>query len=240
MTGLRLREWSGGRLPRPRAQASRDASRDAFALEGFCDDAARLGTRLVGLHLTQLLGKLDDVVAIDHMHLPAESAPFLVQRLDGDDVIDLAVELVAIAIDNGDDVGKRMAGSVERRFPDLPFLHLAVAEQHEDVEILALDARAMGHADAIGKGMADGAGAEIDAGHLAHVGVVAQGAAEARIIVQPFGREKIEIGEDREQPHRRMALAHQEAVAIRPIGLAASDIHDIVIERGEDFGAGEN
>ena len=61
--------------------------------------------------------------------------------------------------------------------------------------------------------MADRARAEIDARHLAHVRMIAERTAEPRIVVEPIFWEEAEIGEDREQADRGVALAHQETVA---------------------------
>ncbi|MNO01921.1 hypothetical protein D3C81_2221960 [compost metagenome] len=72
----------------------------------------------------------------------------------------------------------------ERRFPHLAFLHFAIAQHHKDIEVALAHAAAHRHADAVGQRMPDRTRAEIDARHLAHVGVVAQRAAQARVAIQ--------------------------------------------------------
>ena len=54
--------------------------------------------------------------------------------------------------------------------------------------------------------------------------MIAERAAQARIVVEPVFWEEAEIGQDREQPDRGVALAHQEAVALGPFRLAAAAV----------------
>ncbi|KAG1243090.1 hypothetical protein G6F65_022637 [Rhizopus arrhizus] len=88
--------------------------------------------------------------------------------------------------------------------------------------------------------MPDRARAEIHARHFAHVGVVTQGAAQPGIAIQQFAVDETVVGQHREQPHGGMALAHQEAVAVGPVGLARAQPHHVVIQRREDFRARED
>ena len=69
--------------------------------------------------------------------------------------------------------------------------------------------------------MAERAGAEVDAGDAAHVGVVAERATEAGIRIQLLGWEEVETGQQRVERHGRVSLAEQEAVASRPVRLAS-------------------
>ena len=176
-------------------------------------------------------------MAVDLVHLPAEGLPLVAQRFHADHVVDLAVELVAVAVDDGDQARQLVVRGEQRRFPHLPFLHLAIAQHHEHVEVSLAHAAAQGHAGAVGERVADGAGTEIDARHLGHVGVVAQRAAQAGVAVQQFMRDEAMVDQHREQPHRGVALAHQEAVAVRPGRLARPQPHHVVIQRGKDLGA---
>src|SRR5690606_6198462 len=42
------------------------------------------------------------------------------------------------------------------------------------------------------------------------------------------------------QADRRVALAHEEAVPVRPRGLATADGHHVIVERGKDLGRRED
>ncbi|MNT30444.1 hypothetical protein D3C72_1662390 [compost metagenome] len=85
--------------------------------------------------------------------------------------------------------------------------------------------------------MADGPRAEVDAGHFAHVGVIAQRAAQPGVAVQQLAFDETVVGQHREQPHRRVALAHQKSVAVGPMRFAWPQTHHVVVQRGEDFRA---
>ena len=87
--------------------------------------------------------------------------------------------------------------------------------------------------------MAERAGAEVDAGDPLHVRVVAEGAAEARVVVERGGREEAEIGEHRVEADGGVALAQHEAVAVRPFRIGGVDPEMRVEERGEQLGGGE-
>ena len=171
------------------------------------------------------------------MRVPSEAPPFIDDRLDAHDVIDGTVELIEVAIDDADHAGEPVMGAEQSRLPHL--LEFAIADQDEGVEILPQDAAGKRHAAACGKRVADRARAEVDAGNLAPIGMVAKRAAEPRIVVQPFLREEIEIGEDRKESHRRMALPHEKAVAVRPLGLAAPQVHHVVVEDRKNLSGGE-
>ena len=208
--------------------------------DGAGDHAGRPFARAVRAQPAQQRGQRGQVVAVDLVHVPAEGAPLVGQRFHADHVVDPAVELIAVAIDDGDQVGQPVMRGEQRRFPDLPFLHLAVAQHDEDAEIALAQARADRHAGAVGQRVADGAGAEVHAGHLAHVGMVAQRAAQAGVVIQPCARKEILVGQHREQADGDMPLAHEEAVAVRPGGLARPQPHHAVVQRGEDLGAGKD
>ena len=76
-------------------------------------------------------------------------------------------------------------------------------------------------------------------GDVLHVRVVAEGAAEPGVVVELARREEAEIGQDRIEPDRRVALAQHEAVAVRPVRLLRVEPQMRVVERGEQLGGGE-
>ncbi|MNT53482.1 hypothetical protein D3C72_1905690 [compost metagenome] len=88
--------------------------------------------------------------------------------------------------------------------------------------------------------MTDGSGTEVDARDLAHIGVIAQRAAQPGVAVKQFAVDKAVVGQHREQPHGRMPLAHQEPVAVGPLRLAGTQAHHVVVQRGKDLRAREH
>ncbi|MNK85587.1 hypothetical protein D3C87_1054720 [compost metagenome] len=207
-----------------------------FAFHRIGDDAHRLGATGIGLEATQQAGHGGQVMAIDHVGFPAESDPFVRQRLDADDVVDIAVELVAVAVDDRHQLADFMVSGAQCRFPDLPFLHLAVAEHHVGGERLAQHPSGQRHAQATGQGMADGTGRKIHPRHFAHVRVVAQRVTQARVVVEDLFLEETPFHQHRKQADRRVPLAHHETVAIGPFRLGKPQVHHVVIQRGEQLG----
>src|SRR6185312_13911605 len=95
------------------------------------------------------------------------------------------------------------------------------------------------HAEADRQPVAERARAEIDAGNLLHVRMVAERAAEARIVVEQLRIEIAEVGEDGIEPDCGMALAQDEAVAVRPFGIGGIEAQMGVVEGGEQLGSRE-
>ncbi|MNH95316.1 hypothetical protein D3C73_479570 [compost metagenome] len=126
------------------------------------------------------------------------------------------------------------------RFPDLAFLHFSVSKHDENVIDFAGETLGQAHTQATGEGVTDGPGGEVDAGHFAHVRVIAQRAAQAGVFIEPFLREHPQVSQDRELTYGGVALAHQEAVAARPFRLFGTDRHHVVVQRREQFGGGKH
>src|SRR3984957_3674857 len=88
--------------------------------------------------------------------------------------------------------------------------------------------------------MADGAGGEVHARDLAHIGMVPKRAAEPRVVVEPRFREEAEVRVDGKEPDCRVAFSDRESIARGPTRLSGLQPHDIVIERSENLGSGED
>src|SRR5439155_3905486 len=81
--------------------------------------------------------------------------------------------------------------------------------------------------------------AEVDTGDLAHVGVVAERAAQPRVLVEERAVEEADVSEERIQADRRVALAEEEAVAVGPVRLVGPIPQLGVVQRREELGCGE-
>src|SRR3972149_1815817 len=113
--------------------------RDALAFDGVGDDHAGAARGL--FRALQGLDDLALVVAVALLHLPAEGAPLIGKRLRAHDVLDEAVVLDAVAVDDGSQGGEAVVGGRPRRLPDLAFVQLAVAEEAVDAVVAAVQAR---------------------------------------------------------------------------------------------------
>ncbi len=88
--------------------------------------------------------------------------------------------------------------------------------------------------------MANRARTEVNSRHFAPVRVIAQRIAEASVPIEHLGRKEAPIDKERVEADRRVALAHQEPVATRPMRLAMTEAHCVIIENRENLGAGEH
>ena len=95
-----------------------------------------------------------EVVPVDLDGVPAEGAPLVGQRRDIHDVLHEAVELDPVVVDDRDHVVDLVEGARHGRFPDLPFLDLAVAQHHVRAVRPAVEAVGESHADAERKAFA--------------------------------------------------------------------------------------
>src|SRR4051812_43560743 len=92
---------------------------DAFALDGVRDDAGRALALRIALDPTQERSQRSDIVTVDLMHGPAEGAPLVRERLDAHDVVDLAVELITVAIHDRDEIAQAVVRRAQRGLPHL-------------------------------------------------------------------------------------------------------------------------
>src|SRR5579885_442218 len=138
----------------------------ALSLQRMRDDADRPLAREVRLEAAQQDRERGHVMAVHLMHLPAEGAPFVRKRLDAHHLLDLAVELKAVAVDDGDEIASLVMGGGHGGGPDLTFLHLAVAEENVDIEVELLPPSAADHAEPGRERVPDRARAEIDTGEI--------------------------------------------------------------------------
>src|SRR5690242_2081317 len=88
------------------------------------------------------------VVAVALDHVPAEGAPLVGERADPADVLDVAVDLLAVVVDDGAQLVELAVAGEHRRLPDLSLLLLTVAHHAVDAPRVAVDARRHGDAAA--------------------------------------------------------------------------------------------
>ena len=117
---------------------------DALALDRIGEDNHRLAHHRPGP--LEGVNDLVHVVAVDAQNLPAEAGVLLVQRLHLHHVLDPAIDLQAIAIDDADDVVQVEVSGLHRGLPDLALLLFSIAHQTEDFVALAVQLGRQRHA----------------------------------------------------------------------------------------------
>src|SRR5437899_2304045 len=126
----------GGGLPVPRRLPLHE--RHPLALHGVRDEEPRAAA---APGLVERLDHLREIVAVgDHAHVPVEAAPLLGERLGIHDLLDRAVELDLVVVEDDDQLFGLVLAGRHRGLPHLPRLRLAVAEQAEDAPPVAVQA----------------------------------------------------------------------------------------------------
>ena len=75
------------------------------------------------------------VMTIHLDRLPAEGLELRADVIETGYVTNVAVNLQVVVVDDGNEIVKMVVGGEHGRFPDLPLLDFAVAEQREDAAI---------------------------------------------------------------------------------------------------------
>src|SRR4029450_12015013 len=124
-----------------------------------------------------------EVVAIDLQHRPAEGLPLVDDRLEVEDLLDEAVELNAVVVQNHTEIVNAVirrpeAGSGHRAFPDLALLDLPVADDAVHTRALARELEAEGHARRHRQPLAERARRGLDARQRDAVGMALERAAQ--------------------------------------------------------------
>ena len=123
-----------------------------------------------------------------------------------------------------------------RRLPNLALVLLAVAHQHPGAQVAALEPRAKAGAEAERQPHAERSSGVLDAGRRASDGVPLQPRA-----LLPEGLELVDgevpgLGHHGVLHRRAVALAHDEAVAIGPVGTRGVVSQEARIEHAHDVG----
>ena len=131
-----------GRLAVPAGLILHEA--DALALDGVGKNDGWLADG--GFGLLENVDQLAHVVTAGAQDVPAEAGVLFGERLNLHHILDQAVDLQAVAVDDGDDVVETEVAGLHRRLPHLAFLLFAIAHQAEDLVPLTGRARCKRHA----------------------------------------------------------------------------------------------
>src|SRR5438093_5455309 len=100
------------------------------------------------------------------MDIPPKGAPPIAERLKVQYVFRVAERLLAVVVDDGNEVGEPMVRGEYHRLPHGTLVQLRVAEEDEDPPRRSLQPRGQCGAGADRQSVSEGAGAEIHAGQL--------------------------------------------------------------------------
>src|SRR5436190_2429805 len=225
----------GGGLPVPRRLPLHE--RHPLALHGVRDEEPRAAA---APGLVERLDHLREIVAVgDHAHVPVEAAPLLGERFGIHDLLDRAVELDLVVVEDDDQLFGLVLAGRHRGLPHLPRLRLAVAEQAEDAPPVAVQAARERHAERERKPLAEGAGGGLDPGERHAVGVTLEAAPELAERRELGDRELAGLGQRRVHDRHPVALGDDEAVALGPGGITLAAAERVEEEDGHDLGGRE-
>ena len=180
--------------------------RDALALDGVGDQHLRpIGD---GRKMREGVADRREVVAVGAAHLPAEGAELVLDRPEIADGGDRRVRLQLVVIDDRDDLRQPLVGARLQRFPDLPFLQLAVAGHQHDASAAAGEAVRARHAVRLRDAHAERSGVGRDERRRLDVGMAGQ-AAEAPQLVQQIEVELAERDQQRIERRRVVPLGRE-------------------------------
>lgn len=137
------------------------------------DDGLRAGI-IGGFEIGEKRDECVDVVAVDFMHFPAERLELAGKRSARADVVDLAVDLQAVEVDDADKVAELLMGRERRGFPYLTLFAFTVTHQSEDAARKALQAQSGRKAGGDGETLAKRAGGHFDARAEIRIGMTLQ------------------------------------------------------------------
>ena len=178
------------------------------------------------------------VVAVDLPHRPTEGSQLVGQRLEGQRPGDRGQTLQLVVVNEGDEVVQSVMGGEHHRLPVGAFVHLAIAEHHEDAPGPALAARRERLAGAERQAVAERTRGELDAADF-----VADMGHEKRAVgavsLQVVARQHADARQRRIDRRSGVPLAEDEAVAALPARVLRPQIHHAAVQHGQGVDDGE-
>ena len=150
----------------------------------------------------------------------------------GQDVVGGAVQLIAVVVDEIDDVVQLVGVGEVEALPDLALVGLTVADDAEDVVVTAVDLVAQGGAGGGGNTLAQRAGGQIHAGSQLPVrmaGELGVGMVEGIGLLQRIIAHDAEGGVGH---GAGMALGEDKPVTVLPAGILGIELHDLPVQDG--------
>ena len=174
-----------------------------------------------------------DIVAVHHVHVPAEGTPAVFHGRERQDVLRVTERLLPVQVDDGDQVRQPVVGREHHRLPEGALVALGIADERESPPPRPLQLGRQRGAGRDRQPLPERAGREVDPSQGAF-GVDAEqrfvGAVGVELLLgQPAPQEQRRV--DRED---RVAFADDETVAVRIIGVQPRK--DPSVERRNDVG----
>src|SRR3954451_12262542 len=210
----------------------------AATLDGVRDDELR-GTLAGRGEGVERVEDGVEVVAVDALDVPAECPELVDQRLDAHERLGGTVDRQLVAVDDGDKGAGAELPCGHGGFPHLSLAELAVAEHAVGAVVAALHTSGEREAEAQRQPVPEGTGAEVDTGHLAHVRVVTEQAAEPGVVVEQALVEEADVSEQRVETNGGMALAEDEPVTVGPSRVLGAITELGAVQGCEQLGCGE-
>ena len=176
-------------------------------------------------------------MTVDLVSFPAECSELGSKIARVADIRGLAVDLKAVAVDDGDKVVQVAMGSEHCGFPNLTLLALAITEQGEDGVVVAGKLHTACHAAGDGKTLTKRTGGNLDAGQKIHIGVTLKARSEFTKRGQFFLGEVARLGKRSVQRRSRMTLGEDEAIAILVLGIRRVVLHRVEIKHRQNVRA---
>src|SRR5262245_58219584 len=211
--------------------------RHALPHHGVGEDHARLAP--VRARGGERLEQRGNVVARALDHVPVERAPLVAKRLDSHDVLHVAIDLLAVVVDDPAQVVELVVRGEHRRLPDLPLLLLAVPHHAVDPARVLVDARGHRHPAAHRESLPERAGRHLDAGRVVLRGVALRVAIEGAELHQVPEREVATLGHQRVDDRGDMADREVPEIPLRPLGIGGIHVQLVEEQHRAELGRGE-
>ena len=169
---------------------------------------------------------------VDAVHLPVERLEHALELGHREDHAVGDVELAVVAIDEDAEVVEVLLPGVHHRFPDRPFLQLAVAGDAVGVEPRR-PPPGDGEALRDGEPLSHGAGRDVDAGKH-RSGVAVEDAGVGTRVAKDRAIEVAELGVDRRQRRHGVALAEDEEILAPPGGIGDVDVQEAAVVQAHE------
>src|ERR1017187_720067 len=212
---------------------------DALALHGIGNNHSGLAGDRIVLRLLQSVQDLGEVVAVNFDHFPAKATIALVQRLDVHHVLDPAVNLQTVAVNDGHQIVEFEVRCLHDRFPDIAFLLLAVAHDAEHRMLAAVEFASQSHADRNAETLSQRSAGDFDARQLQAVRMSLEWRIKLAQSNNVFDGKVSGEGEAKIQSGGFMPGRPDDAIAFVPIRIVGIVVGDLQVQGRNDVHDGE-
>ena len=211
---------------------------DAMPLDRVTDDHDRFAFDILPDGFLSRVDNLFDVMSVNSIDIPTECPPFILERLLSKKFFIEVGGALPIAIQKDNQIVEFVMPRKHCRFPDRTFVALAVADNGVILPRLVIAFRRISRAARHAEPDTQRTARKINARN-AELTVAAEASVVAAELIQFTVVNPTEIGKNRIQHDAGMVFAEKQSITLRPFGIAPIDVHSIVIQRGQNFGAGE-